>query len=383
MTPPLPIKRMLHAFANCTTSGPQVRTAALVQYFGTRFDHLITSTDGIFQDLSWWPENAPLRVITHNLRKRSIARNVFKITRILNQIKPDVLLTYNWGSLEWAVANMAIGIPHIHFEDGFGCDEMNGQFLRRILFRRLALLGTNRIVVPSSTLYQICSDIWRLNTGRIIHIPNGVDCRRFARRQPPALPLKSPERGDPVVIGTVAELRPEKNLSRLLHIFSQVRISLPARLIIAGDGPDRRELENLVSKLGLGLHVDFVGHVTQPETVLAKLDIFAITSNTEQMPLSVLEAMAHGLPVLGVDIGDVKLMVSPANRPFIVPPMQGFLVTALTDLMRSPEQRLRIGAENERWALFQHDQGIMFRRYEALWQEVLATVPMHSCRNSR
>ena len=154
-------------------------------------------------------------------------------------------------------------------------------------------------------------------------------------------------------------------------------------MIIAGDGPDRRELENLVSKLGLGLHVDFVGHVTQPETVLAKLDIFAITSNTEQMPLSVLEAMAHGLPVLGVDIGDVKLMVSPANRPFIVPPMQGFLVTALTELMRSPEQRLRIGAENERWALFQHDQGIMFRRYEALWQEVLATVPMHSCRNFR
>jgi glycosyltransferase involved in cell wall biosynthesis len=53
------------------------------------------------------------------------------------------------------------------------------------------------------------------------------------------------------------------------------------------------------------------------------------------MPLSVLEAMAHGLPVLGVDIGDVKLMVAPANQPFIVPPVQESLAAALTELMKS------------------------------------------------
>ena len=379
MTSPFPVKRMLHAFATCTTSGPQVRTATLVRHFGTRFDHLLTSTDGILQDLSWWPENVPLQVLHHDLKKRSVLRNVFRISRILNQIKPDVLLTYNWGSLEWAVANMAVGVPHIHFEDGFGCDEMNGQFLRRILFRRLALLGTDRVVVPSSTLYRICSDIWRLDASRVTHIPNGVDCLRFSRRrgqpqgQPIASPPESPGRHDPIVIGTVAELRPEKNLSRLLHVFSRVHDAFPARLIIAGNGPDRGELENLVAKLGLGADVDFLGHVVRPETVLAKLDIYAITSNTEQMPLSVLEAMAHGLPVLGVDVGDVKSMVAPTNRPFIVPPTQEFLVAALIELMKSPEQRARIGAENEWWARFQHDQGIMFRQYEALWREVLAT----------
>jgi glycosyltransferase involved in cell wall biosynthesis len=221
----------------------------------------------------------------------------------------------------------------------------------------------------------------------VIHIPNGVDCRRFSRhrRQPTAPPPETPGQNAPIVIGTVAELRPEKNLSRLLHVFSRVRDVFPARLIIAGDGPDRRELENLVSKLGLGSDVDFVGHVMRPETVLGKLDIYAITSNTEQMPLSVLEAMAHGLPVLGVDTGDVKSMVAPANRPFIVPPAQESLAAALTDLMKSPEQRARIGGENEWWARLQHDQSIMFRRYEALWLEVLAATSARksACRRLR
>jgi glycosyltransferase involved in cell wall biosynthesis len=88
--------------------------------------------------------------------------------------------------------------------------------------------------------------------------------------------------------------------------------------MIAGEGPERPALEKMSQDMGLGAWVSFVGHVDNPEEVLSEFDIFALSSETEQMPNSLLEAMAMGLPVAAVDVGDVRKMVAPENMPFIV-----------------------------------------------------------------
>ena len=97
-------------------------------------------------------------------------------------------------------------------------------------------------------------------------------------------------RPDELVIGTVAPLRPEKNIGRLLRTFATLDTSITARLVVAGDGIERRRLEGLAEELGITDRVVFTGQIT-PETVLATFDIFALSSDTEQMPNALLEAL--------------------------------------------------------------------------------------------
>ena len=96
--------------------------------------------------------------------------------RLIARLKPDVLITYNWGAIEWAMANRFAPIArHIHIEDGFGPEEREHQIARRVWFRPLALSGRHTtIVLPSHNLVRIASEQWRLG-GRV---------RTFVQRSP-------------------------------------------------------------------------------------------------------------------------------------------------------------------------------------------------------
>ena len=124
-------------------------------------------------------------------------------------LHPDLLVTSNWGSIEWALARIGTGVPHLHMEDGFGPEERARQLPRRVLARRL-LLRRSTVVVPSRLLWRVANEIWRLPRSNVRLLANGIDVDRFATARP--------HRGaQPVVIGTVAALRPEKNLARLIR----------------------------------------------------------------------------------------------------------------------------------------------------------------------
>ena len=114
-------------------------------------------------------------------------------------------------------------------------------------------------------------------------------------------------------------MRPEKNLTRLIEAFAISVAKEPAlRLVIVGDGAERPSLEAAAARFGVADKVLFTGYIADPAPVLALFDIFALSSDTEQMPISVLEAMASRLPVAGVDVGDVRHIVSDRNKPLIV-----------------------------------------------------------------
>ena len=95
--------------------------------------------------------------------------------------------------------------------------------------------------------------------------------------------------------------------------------ALPARLVIVGDGPERAALERLSRRARAGRAGGFAGHLADPAPLYAGFDIFALSSDTEQMPLSVLEAMASGLPVAATDVGDVAAMLAAENQAFVTP----------------------------------------------------------------
>jgi glycosyltransferase involved in cell wall biosynthesis len=350
---------LLHAFPSFDAGGSQVRFATIANHFGARLRHLLVAMDGRYACRERLSPEVGLSVLTPAMRKGDTMGNVRSFRAVLRSTRPDALITYNWGSIEWAMANFPGLVRHLHVEDGFGPDEVGGQLRRRVWTRRL-LLRRSTLVVPSRTLERIATQVWRLDPRRIRYIPNGIDCAAFA----PAS-ARTPASGP--VIGTVAVLRREKNLGRLLRAFARLAPEIECRLVIVGDGGERRGLEALAAALGLGDKVVFAGYAADPSAYYAGFDIFALSSDTEQMPYSVIEAMASGLPVASTDVGDVGAMVAPENAPFLVPAADDALADALRRLALDPDLCRRIGAANRSRAVRDYDQARMFASYQALF----------------
>ena len=153
-------------------------------------------------------------------------------------------------------------------------------------------------------LEDLARGVWRLPVERVRYVPNGVDVARFSSPVPDVSPGFA-RRPDELVIGTVAPLRPEKNVGRLLRVFATLDTSITTRLVVAGEGIERPGLERLAAELGIADRVVFTGQVA-PEAVLGTFDLFALSSDTEQMPNALLEAMAASRAVAAVNVGDVK-----------------------------------------------------------------------------
>jgi glycosyltransferase involved in cell wall biosynthesis len=226
------------------------------------------------------------------------------------------------------------------------------------MIRRLAL-PRGVVVLPSRTLVDLATEAWRLPPACLRYIPNGIDVARFA-----CPPTRG--RGDPV-IGTVAGLRAEKNIARLLRAFARVAAETAARLVIVGDGPERPALTALAAALGLGDRVAFAGQRDDTPALYAGFDIFALSSDTEQMPLSVIEAMAAALPVAATDVGDVRAMLAAENAPFVGPPDDAALARSLAALLRDPGLCARLGEANRIRAGREFDQAALFAAWGAVW----------------
>ncbi len=159
---------ILHVFPTFATGGAQRVAAAVMAASRTRFRHTVVALDGRFEAA------AGLDGVTllDGRRFTTLAAR----RRLLAELAPALLVTCNWGSLEWV---MAAHWPtrlllHVHAEHGFGSDELRRRLLRRDLARALLLRRAMRVVLPSCTLLAVARRAWRLPPQRLVHIPNGV-----------------------------------------------------------------------------------------------------------------------------------------------------------------------------------------------------------------
>ncbi len=348
---------LLHVFPSFAVGGAQVRFAAIANHFGREFSHIVVSLDGDLTCRERLSPDLDVRFPSVMAAKNAMMLNTWRFRHMLQDWKPHALLTYNWGAIEFALANLLPLTRHLHVVDGFGPEERNTQIPRRVWMRRFALSRTP-VLLPSRTLVRIASDIWKLPAKVIHYVPNGIDLNRFAndgRQRGVAEP----------VIGTVAALRQEKNVARLLRAFAPLATG---RLVIIGDGPERPALEALAGSLGITHRVHFAGHRQDTPAFYAGFDIFALASDTEQMPLSVIEAMASGLPVAATAVGDVPSMVAAPNQAFITPLDDVALNAALAALVTDVDTRHAVGLANLSKAQRDFDQAAMFNAHGALWR---------------
>jgi glycosyltransferase involved in cell wall biosynthesis len=351
-------KHLLHIFPTFSTGGSQVRTVKIANHLGARFRHTFVAIDGDCSASTRIEPGIDFDCLSCPRTPNPIAMAV-RLRRILSKVQPDLVLTYAWGAIDGVTAALAPPrFPVVHTEDGFGIEESARQMPRRVLFRRYILRGAHSVIAPSRTLVDIMSQCWKLRAGSIVYIPNGVDVSRFEQ------PHKKRDENT-VVIGAIAQLRPEKRIDLLLGAFAKAAHGRNLQLRIAGDGPERGNLETLASTLGIRDRTQFLGHVEDVTAVYRSIDIVALTSSTEQMPLCVLEGMAAGLPIVSTDVGDVRHMASAANGPYIV--NDTGLVDALGRLADDMDLRARTGQANRERCCAEYAIGAMFAAWERLY----------------
>lgn len=361
--------RLLHVFSTFAVGGPQVRTATLINHLGEDLQHAILAMDGNTEAMRLIGPESHCHVITLEIIK-SYGISITNLRGLRQRVaaeRPDLLLTYNFGAMEAALANRLKPLcRHVHFEEGFGPEEANGrQLRRRVWLRRLALTGNSVLVVPSRTLERMALTNWRLSRERVRYIPNGIDIDRFATAEPrPDLRRHD----DECLIGSIGILRPEKRFDRLLRAFAALSTIQPLRLVIVGDGPERAPLEAQAIELGIAERVVFTGFVKDPERILTTLDIIALTSDTEQMPYSLIEAMAAGLPVVATDVGDIRVMLPEAARAQIVDRTdEAALINKLQAMINDPDRRQCQGRVNRDHARAHYTLETMLESYRELF----------------
>lgn len=354
---------IVHVSPSFGIGGVPLRTVRVINHLGGRCRHTIVSLDGSFTAAERISGSVDCRLEDGRFGKHSLAANLLIFRKQLAGYRPDILLTYNWGAIEWVLARrLGVKCRHIHFEAGFGVEEATRQLPRRVWTRRLALSRTEAVVVPSFTLEAIARNIWRLDPRQVLRIPDGIDLSVFLENSG----ARSQRPGGSIVIGTVAPLRPEKNVGRLLRAFA--RLDVPdCRLVVVGDGSERDKLVRLAGELGIADRVDFYGQRVITAALLNEFDVFSLSSDTEQMPNALIEAMAAGLPVAAVDVGDVRAMVAEENRPFIVDRDDGAaLAGAIATLAGDKARRRRLGDLNRARSFSEYGQEKMIAAYERL-----------------
>ena len=220
-------------------------------------------------------------------------------------------------------------------------------------------------------------------------VPYGVDLREFRPHHPArggqtAAGLGGPASGgreerSEVVVGAVARLSKEKGLRYLLDAFALVAGHRPqVRLVLAGEGPERRRLERLAARLGLGERVRFLGEVPHEQVpeVLQQLDIFAMPSTYEGFGVAALEAEAMELPVVASSVHGIPDVVVDGETGLLVPPRdRQALASALDRLVADSDLRRRLGQAGRAFVAEHYSWEENTAQMEALYEAALARSP--------
>jgi sugar transferase (PEP-CTERM/EpsH1 system associated) len=262
---------------------------------------------------------------------------IWRLARIFRRAKPDVVHTHDQRSLFYAaLAARLANVPRVvHTRHG---RDVNATTRQLAMVRHLSRL-VDRFVCVSGDVADL-SIAQGVAPDRLRTIFNGIDVERFA--------FSGPNAGGPIV--AVARLSPEKDLANLIQAVAIAGRHDPSlRVEVAGDGPCRAELGHLVGALGLEGRVSFLGEVRDVAGLLAHGALFVLPSRSEGISLTLLEAMACGLPVVATRVGGTPEVVRDGQSGLLVSARDPeALAEAILRLRRDPEEARRMGEAGRR-----------------------------------
>jgi len=292
-----------------------------------------------------------------------------RLARVMRRQRPHVVHSHTWGTLcEGYAATRMAGVPlFIHGEHG--TMELRSRNLRvqRWVWNRAA-----RVLSVSQRLAERMSREVGFPLERIRVIHNGADLSRFGRAPRATVRRELGLADDAFVFGTVGRLVPVKDHAAFITAAGVLlKQGLQCRAFIVGDGPLHDTLERQIAECGLGSTVTLLGNRNDVERVLMALDLFVLSSKSEGLPNTVLEAMASGLPVISTAVGGADELVVPGVTGLLVPPGDpGALAAAISHLHAVPDRRACFGAKGRQRAQEKFDVTRMLSDYEQLYLEL-------------
>ena len=298
-------------------------------------------------------------------------RMYYRLHRALRDHRPDVVHTH-MQVLRYALPSMLLlkraSLLHTIHNLAERDVEPRARFIQRYAF--------NHGVVPIGVATEVALSVERLfGIQECRVISNGIPTDRYARPQISRKEWRAREGfgDDDVLFVCVARFAPQKNHALLLKAFAQGPASDPnAHLVLVGEGVLRQQLEGQAKSLGLSRQVHFLGLRTDIPDVLGAMDVFVLSSDYEGNPLSVMEAMASGLPIVSTAAGGVPDLFENGKEDFLVQPgdVQG-LSLSMISLLRNRELRQALGRAAARRARERFDVSTMVQAHEALYESLV------------
>jgi glycosyltransferase involved in cell wall biosynthesis len=363
---------ILHVVPSFGLGGMEKIVCAVVESSAEKHKHVVLSLDGCACALNWIKhKNAQLIRYKKPQSRALFFRSLYSVLR---RCQPDLLMTYNWGATDAIWLGRIAGIRNIiHSEHGFNIDEAAKTDKRRDVIRFCLYHFSSNVIVVSHELKEMMKHRFHLSEHKVRQIPNGIDTSyfspNFAERERMRRSLEFTHKD--VVLGFSGRLDPVKNLDLLLDIFAICKpCTNPFRLLIVGDGPEKHRIEARCHAEGLHAYVRFVGQQEEVRPYLRAMDVFLLTSLREQMPLTVLEAMGVGMPVIATRVGELPYVIDDGTDGFIrdvAAPVEQYLQPLRSLLCASQKTKLGNAARKKVIERFQLEN--MLQHYDRLIQE--------------
>ena len=288
------------------------------------------------------------------------------LVKLLREERVDVVHAHKFGANVWGViigrfAGVPVVITHEH---GWSFE---GDPLKRFLDRELIARGSNAFVAVSREDQRRMVEVERIKREDTVFVPNGIP--------PLPAPTGHDVRGEldiapgQPVVGTVGFLREPKGMDNLVRATAALARSLPTvKVLVAGEGPDRQMLERLIDELGVRDNVMLLGLRRDVPDVLAALDVAVCPSDSEGSPLSVMEYMDAGLPVVGTRVGGVPDLIDEGVEGLLVPRRDPeALAAALAKLLQDPATARAMGERGRARRAREFDIDVMVSNLESLY----------------
>ncbi len=302
---------------------------------------VITSGSGPFLD-QLRAQNTPAVVLPHltvPISPLHDARALLEMRTVLRELRPDLIAAHSSkAGVLGRLAGRSLRIPVVFTAHGWsftpGIPALQAAMYRRI--ERLVGPSATRIITVSEFDRQLALDARIAGRDRVVTVHNGIpDISPDLRADPGASPAR---------LVMVARFGAQKDHPTLLHALAGIP-DLPWELDLIGDGPLMDQVKSLAGTLGISDRVHFLGQRTDVEQVLARAQVNLLVSNWEGFPLSILEAMRAGLPVVASSVGGIDESVREGETGYLVP-RGGVdeLRDRVTTLLLSPALRSSLGA---------------------------------------
>jgi glycosyltransferase involved in cell wall biosynthesis len=317
---------------------------------------------------------AGVRFLGLDRRTRAHVWAWWSLVRLLRRERVDVIHAHKFGSNVWGVVfGRLCGVPVVvTHEHGWSFE---GRRIKMFLDRELIARGSDAFIAVSREDRRRMIEIERIDPGTAVFVPNGI---------PPLPPPSGRDvraelgigSGDPVVI-SVGFLRRPKTMDVLIEAAARIAPRFPRlKVLIVGEGADRPVYENLVERLGVAGTVELLGLRSDVPDLLVASDVAVLSTDSEGSPLSVMEYMDAGLPVVATRVGGIPDLIDHGVEGLLVERRDADgLGSAIARLLSEPAEARLMGEHARERRRREFDIDVMVRNLEDLYLRLYRRTP--------